>query len=66
MKYTIFSLLLLLTTVIACSHESSPEGRSQLRDEKIQQEIEILKQQHTALLDSIHNIRQELDKIQHP
>lgn len=51
------TLLILLSS---CHQESSPEGRSKLRDEKIQLQIDELKQQNKALLDSISVINKKL------
>jgi len=51
---------IILLSVAACNRESSPDGRSQLRDEKLQKEINYLKDQHTALLDSINAINKRL------
>lgn len=54
-------LVLLLFT--ACNREASPDGRSQIRDEKIQQEINLLKEQNVAILDSIKIINRKLAEI---
>ncbi|MES2808851.1 MAG: hypothetical protein V4619_09520 [Bacteroidota bacterium] len=53
---------ILLGTVLltACGRESSPDGRSQIRDEKIQQQIDSLKSVTKALADSISIINNKL------
>jgi len=55
--------LIFLFLITSCGRESSPNGRSQIRDENLQKEIEILKNQNIAILDSITLINQELKKI---
>ena len=60
MKILTILFFLFLT---ACGRESSPDGRSQIRDENLQKEIELLKNQNIAILDSITVINQELKKI---
>jgi len=47
----------------ACGRESSPDGRSQIRDEKIQKEIDSLKGQVNTLRDSIGLINKELKAL---
>jgi hypothetical protein len=49
--------LILLT---ACGKESSPERRSQIRDEKLQKEINILKTKYNAISDSLNVIHNQL------
>ncbi len=71
MKYTIpgrsvaiicvFGLTLFL---IACNESSSPEGRMSIRIERLQKEmIDSLRQQNRAILDSLGNIRKELNEM---
>lgn len=57
------AILLLVLSLSACGRESSPEGRSQIRDEKLMKEIDSMKIQHHALLDSIKIIRAELKDL---
>jgi hypothetical protein len=57
------AVLLLALSLAACGRESSPEGRSQIRDEKLLKEINSLKIQHRALLDSIKIIHAELKDL---
>ena len=58
-----FSLLLLLA-LAACDQQSSPEGRSKLRDEKLAAELDSIKLKQEAILDSIEVIRAELQQLQ--
>jgi hypothetical protein len=59
-----FAIILIGTFILtACNRESSPDGRSQIRDEKIQREIDSLKTQNKALLDSIGVINRKLRGI---
>jgi len=59
-KLTIILAGMFLLT--ACGRESSPEGRSQIRTEKLRKEIDSLKSKCDALSDSIHAIN---DKLKH-
>lgn len=52
--------IIFLLALGACGKESSPEGRSKIRDEKLQLEITILKEQNKAILDSISEINKTL------
>lgn len=60
----LFAISLLLT-LVACGKESSPEGRSIIRDEQIQVQINLLKVENKAILDSITLINKELKVLQH-
>lgn len=60
MKILIITLLLSLT---ACGRDSSPEGRSQIRDEKLQSQVDSLKDQNKAILDSIARINKEIKTL---
>lgn len=44
----------------SCGPGSSPEGRSKLRDQAIQTQIDSLKNQTKALTDSMENMSNEL------
>ena len=57
--------IVLLLSLAACGRESSPEGRSQIRDEKIQREIYSLKNQNNAMVDSISIINKELNRLKY-
>ena len=53
-------IILILLAFNACKQESSPEGRSKIRDKKLEQEIIQLKNQNDAILDSIAEINRTL------
>jgi hypothetical protein len=58
----LFTIILFSTVALtSCGRESSPDGRSQIRDEKIQQQLDILKSQTKALTDSISNMSKKLN-----
>ncbi|MBZ4188466.1 hypothetical protein [Niabella beijingensis] len=59
-KALLIGLIAIFFTV-ACTRESSPDGRAQVRDEHIQKEIDRLKNQNSAILDSIAALRKTLD-----
>lgn len=63
MKIFKYSAIVLLLSCAACSNESSPEGRSKIRDENLQVEIEHLNRQNRAILDSISAIRREVNAL---
>ncbi|GAA4178919.1 hypothetical protein [Sphingobacterium ginsenosidimutans] len=52
--------IIILLSLAACGRASSPEGRSKIRDENIQQQIEDLRDQNNALRDSIRIINKQL------
>jgi PBP1b-binding outer membrane lipoprotein LpoB len=58
-------VIILISTVVlsACNRESSPDGRSRIRDEKLQLEIDSLKDQNKAILDSISVINKKLQAL---
>ncbi|WP_437918674.1 hypothetical protein [Sphingobacterium sp. LRF_L2] len=60
MKQLLFMISL---SLIACNHPSSPEGRSKLRDKKMQEEIDHLKDQNRAMLDSISLINKKIKQL---
>ena len=58
--------LLIIPAIIvlaSCGPESSPDGRSRLRDAAIQTQIDSLKDQTKALTDSIEHINIELKEL---
>ena len=58
--------LLIIPAIIllaSCGPESSPEGRSKLRDQAIQTQIDSLKNQTKALTDSVAHINMELREL---
>jgi len=56
-------IMFVLITLVACGSGSSPEGRSKLRDETLRNEIDVLKNQNRAILDSIRLINKDLNEI---
>lgn len=56
-------ILICLLGLAACNQNSSPDGRSQLRDEEIHKEIERLKSQQNVILDSIQSLNKQLQKL---
>nr|WP_288810957.1 hypothetical protein [uncultured Sphingobacterium sp.] len=55
--------VIVLLSLTGCGQEGSPEGRSKIRDEKIQQELADIKEQGRALFDSICMINGELNEL---
>ena len=55
-------ILISMFALSACNRESSPDGRSQIRDEKIQMQIDSLKKQQTALEDSFEVMKDRWKK----
>lgn len=53
-------LVMLLFVVVSCGKESSPEGRSKIRDEKLQEKIDSLKVQNEQIIKDIRLIKKEL------
>ena len=59
------AILMSLFVLSACERSSSPEGRMTMKVEDLQKEmIEKLDKQNQAILDSLGNIRKELEEIQ--
>jgi len=56
-------LIIISLFLISCNEESSPEGRSKIRDQKMQEEIDYLKDQNRAILDSISVINEKLSQM---
>ncbi|GEM_PF-547007 len=52
--------IIILLLLAACDRTSSPEGRSKIRDENIQQQIDALRDQNNALTDSISSMNKQL------
>lgn len=61
----VFLIIPVIMLLASCGPQSSPEGRSKLRDEAIQNQIDSLKSQNKALADSVAHINMILKKIQH-
>lgn len=60
----LFISLLLLSAFASCTRGSSPDGRSQIRDEKIQLQLDSIKHQNKQILDSIEILNQKIRKLQ--
>jgi len=58
-------LIISIIVLASCGPQSSPDGRSKLRDQTIQKQIDSLKGQNKALADSITRINTVLKQIQH-
>ena len=58
---TIVALLLL--SLAACNPESSPEGRSKLRDQTLEVRINDLEQQNNAMRDSIASLSAQIKQL---
>ncbi len=58
-------IIIILFSLVACNRESSPEGRSQIRDENLQAQIDSLKHQNTIIIDRINVIHEELKTSKH-
>ncbi len=53
-------MFVLLFVVLSCAKESSPEGRSKIRDNHLQEQLDSLKSQNAALRKEIDWIKNEL------
>ncbi len=49
----------------ACGQNSSPEGRTKIKIEGIQKELDSLKKQNALILDSLGKISEELRRMKH-
>ena len=57
-------ILFCIMTISACDRTSSPEGRMSLKIESLQKNmIDSLQKQNKAILDSLGQIRKELNEI---
>jgi len=56
-------VIIMMLSLVACGRESSPEGRSKIRDEKIQREIDDLKDQNNEILDSVDMINKKIKEL---
>lgn len=54
-------MMLLLFIVMSCGNESSPEGRSKIRDKNLQEQLDSLKLQNEQILEDIRLIKKELN-----
>lgn len=55
--------IIILLSLAACDRESSPEGRSKIRDENIQKQIDDLRDQNNTVRDSIRTINRQLKDL---
>jgi predicted small lipoprotein YifL len=60
MKALIFITLISLA---ACGKKSSPEGRMSIKVDEIHKQIDSLRQQNAAILDSLSSIKKQLDRV---
>lgn len=60
MKALIFITLI---TLAACGRESSPEGRMSIKADELHKQIDSLKQQNAAILDSLSSLSKQVDKL---
>lgn len=54
-------IVMLLFIVVSCGKESSPEGRSQIRDKNLQEQLDSLKLQNEPIKKDILLIKKELN-----
>ena len=57
------AIIIFCVALASCGSNSSPEGRMTNKMEEIRKEIDTLKQQNDALLDSVNKAGRELDSI---
>ncbi|MFC0318233.1 MULTISPECIES: hypothetical protein [Olivibacter] len=56
--------MIFLFAISACGRESSPEGRSIIRDKQIVEQLDSLKRQNHVLLDSIGALNKRIEKLE--
>ncbi|APA00993.1 hypothetical protein [Flavobacterium commune] len=54
-------IMMLLFMVVSCGKESSPEGRSKIRDKNLQEQLDSLKLQNEQIIEDIRLIKKELN-----
>jgi hypothetical protein len=54
---------ILFVSLLSCGPQSSPEGRSKIRDEKLQTQVDELIQQNKAIVDTLSSIRKEITRL---
>ncbi len=54
-------IMMLLFIVMGCGQESSPEGRSKIRDKNLQEQLDSLKLQNEQIQEDIRLIKKELN-----
>ena len=57
-------LIIFLFAISGCGSESSPEGRSIVRDKQIVEQLDALKQQNCVFLDSIGALTKRIEKLE--
>ena len=57
-------LIIFLFAINACGGESSPEGRSIIRDKQIVEQLDSLKLQDHVFLDSVGAINKRIEKLE--
>jgi len=55
--------IILVLLLAACGRESSPEGRAEIRHEKMQRKLDSVMAQDRAILDSIRMINKEIQAL---
>lgn len=64
MKIKVIILALAIITILfGCNKSSSPDGRAQLRDNKLAQKIELLNKKQIVILDSLKVLDQKIEKL---
>ncbi|MDM8176909.1 hypothetical protein QT327_21590 [Olivibacter sp. 47] len=56
--------MIFLFAISACGRESSPEGRSIIRDKQIVEQLDSLKRQNHVLLDSLGALNKRIEKLE--
>ncbi|MCL4638547.1 MAG: hypothetical protein M5Z89_06105 [Olivibacter sp.] len=56
--------MIFLFAISACGRESSPEGRSIIRDGQIVEQLDSLKRQNHVLLDSVGALNKRIEKLE--
>lgn len=59
-----FIALVFILALTSCGQNSSPEGRLSIKIDAMHQEIDSLKKQNTAILDSLNKMDQRLQNLQ--
>ncbi|MFC6101612.1 hypothetical protein [Olivibacter domesticus] len=57
-------LIIFLFAISGCGRESSPEGRSIIRDKQIVEQLDALKQQNRLFLDSVGILTKRIEKLE--
>lgn len=54
-------IIMLLFIVVSCGKESSPEGRSQIRDSKLQEQLDSLRIENKQIKEDVELIMEKLN-----